>query len=76
MNDDLRKFFTIGEFAIEKQTLFHYVLPNKKENGYRYYCSNQLELFQVSNLFKEAGLPLKRQTPGRIVPLLLKLSLY
>ncbi|MBJ7896405.1 MerR family transcriptional regulator [Bacillus atrophaeus] len=76
MNDDLRKFFTIGEFAIEKQTLFTMFSRIKKENGYRYYCSNQLELFQVSNLFKEAGLPLKRQTPGRIVPLLLKLSLY
>ncbi|WP_396022481.1 hypothetical protein [Bacillus sp. HU-1818] len=27
----------------------------QKENGYRYYSSNQLELIQVINLFKEAG---------------------
>lgn len=87
MSEDLRKYFTTGEFAklchVKKQTLFHYdeiglLSPEiKKENGYRYYSYNQFELFQVINLFKEVGVPLKEiksllkgKTPGRIVPLL------
>ncbi|WP_307892068.1 MerR family transcriptional regulator [Bacillus swezeyi] len=87
MSEDLKKYFTTGEFAklcrIKKQTLFHYdeiglFSPEiKKENGYRYYSYNQFELFQVINLFKEVGVPLKEikallkgKTPGRIVPLL------
>ncbi|MES9688512.1 MerR family DNA-binding transcriptional regulator, partial [Bacillus sp. JJ353] len=63
MSEDLRKYFTTGEFAklchVKKQTLFHYdeiglLSPEiKKENGYRYYSYNQFELFQVINLFKE-----------------------
>lgn len=87
MSEDLRKYFTTGEFAklcrVKKQTLFHYdeiglLSPEiKKENGYRYYSYNQFELFQVINLFKEVGVPLKEiksllkgKTPGRIVLLL------
>ncbi|WFA05862.1 MerR family transcriptional regulator [Bacillus sp. HSf4] len=87
MCEDLKKYFTTGEFAklcnIKKQTLFHYdeiglISPEiKKENGYRYYSYHQFELFQVINLFKEVGLPLKEikslikgKTPGRILPLL------
>lgn len=87
MSEDLKKYFTTGEFAklcnIKKQTLFHYdeiglFSPEiKKDNGYRYYSYHQFELFQVINLFKEVGVPLKEikslikgKTPGRIVPLL------
>ncbi|MDA1477313.1 MerR family transcriptional regulator [Bacillus changyiensis] len=87
MSEDLKKYFTTGEFAklcrVKKQTLFHYdeiglFSPEiKQQNGYRYYSYNQFELFQVINLFKEVGVPLKAiksllkdQTPDRIVPLL------
>ncbi|MCY7817592.1 MerR family transcriptional regulator [Bacillus haynesii] len=87
MSEDLKKYFTTGEFAklcrVKKQTLFHYdelglLSPElKKENGYRYYSYHQFELFQVINLFKEVGVPLKEikslikgKTPGKIVPLL------
>ncbi|GED03706.1 MerR family transcriptional regulator [Bacillus atrophaeus] len=70
MSEDIKKYFTTGEFAklchVKKQTLFHYdeiglFSPEiKKENGYRYYSYNQFELFQVIGLFKEVGVPLKR----------------
>ncbi|MCY8934652.1 MerR family transcriptional regulator [Bacillus atrophaeus] len=70
MSEDIKKYFTTGEFAklchVKKQTLFHYdeiglLSPEiKKENGYRYYSYNQFELFQVIGLFKEVGVPLKR----------------
>lgn len=73
MNEDVRKYFTTGEFAklchVKKQTLFHYdeiglLSPEiKKENGYRYYSYNQFELFQVIGLFKEVGVPLKKIKP-------------
>ncbi|MBT2573092.1 MerR family transcriptional regulator [Bacillus sp. ISL-51] len=73
MSEDVRKYFTTGEFAklchVKKQTLFHYdeiglLSPElKKENGYRYYSYNQFELFQVIGLFKEVGVPLKNIKP-------------
>ncbi len=73
MSEDVRKYFTTGEFAklcrVKKQTLFHYdeiglLSPEiKKANGYRYYSYHQFELFQVIGLFKEAGLPLKQIKP-------------
>ncbi|KXZ17441.1 MerR family transcriptional regulator [Bacillus nakamurai] len=73
MSEDIRKYFTTGEFAklchVKKQTLFHYdeiglLSPEiKKDNGYRYYSYNQFELFQVIGLFKEVGVPLKNIKP-------------
>lgn len=73
MSEDVRKYFTTGEFAklchVKKQTLFHYdeiglLSPEiKKANGYRYYSYHQFELFQVISLFKEVGIPLKRIKP-------------
>ncbi|MCY8042108.1 GyrI-like domain-containing protein [Bacillus spizizenii] len=69
MSEDLKKYFTTGEFAklchVKKQTLFHYddiglFSPEiKNENGYRFYSYHQVELFQVISLFKEVGVPLK-----------------
>ncbi|CUB26995.1 HTH-type transcriptional activator TipA [Bacillus subtilis] len=69
MSEDVRKYFTTGEFSklcrVKKQTLFHYddiglFSPEiKKENGYRYYSYHQFEIFQVISLFKELGVPLK-----------------
>ncbi|MED3333283.1 MerR family transcriptional regulator [Bacillus velezensis] len=73
MSEDVRKYFTTGEFAklchVKKQTLFHYdeiglLSPEiKKANGYRYYSYHQFELFQVIGLFKEVGVPLKQIKP-------------
>lgn len=62
------KYLTTGEFAklckVNKQTLFYYdqiglLTPVlKKENGYRYYSINQLELFFVIDLLKDLGMSL------------------
>ena len=62
------KYLTTGEFAklckVNKQTLFYYdqiglLIPVlKKENGYRYYSINQLELFFVIDLLKDLGMSL------------------
>lgn len=66
---NLKGHFTTGEFAqlckVKKQTLFHYddigiFSPDvKKENGYRYYSYNQLEVFWVISILKEMNMPLK-----------------
>jgi DNA-binding transcriptional MerR regulator len=68
-NKAFEAYFTTGEFArlckVKKQTLFHYdeigiFSPEiKKENGYRYYSYNQLEVFQVISVLKEMDMPLK-----------------
>ncbi|QCR31106.1 MerR family transcriptional regulator [Lysinibacillus sp. SGAir0095] len=62
------KYLTTGEFAklckVNKQTLFYYdqiglLTPLlKKDNGYRYYSINQLELFFVIDLLKDLGMSL------------------
>ncbi len=66
---NLQGYFTTGEFAklckVKKQTLFHYddigiFSPEiKKENGYRYYSYNQLEVFGVISILKGMDMPLK-----------------
>ena len=66
---NLKGYFTTGEFAklckVKKQTLFHYddigiFSPEiKKENGYRYYSYNQLEVFGVISILKGMDMPLK-----------------
>ena len=80
------KYYTTGEFAqlcgVNKKTLFHYdninlLKPEKiTENGYRYYSSNQLELFSVINILKDLEMPLKEikefldtRTPEKTVAL-------
>jgi len=69
MSENLRKYFTTGEFAkichIKKQTLFHYdeiglLTPEiKTAKGYRYYSYQQYEVFAVIELLKELKMPLK-----------------
>ncbi|ATP39021.1 BltR family transcriptional regulator [Solibacillus sp. R5-41] len=69
MNENLRKYFTTGEFAklchVKKQTLFHYdeiglLSPEiKTEKGYRYYSYHQFDVFNVIELLKEVDMPLK-----------------
>lgn len=63
------KYFSTGEFAklfdIHKKTLFHYdeiglFHPDKVlDNGYRYYSSSQVELFDIILQLKRLGMPLK-----------------
>ncbi|MBQ3423297.1 MAG: MerR family transcriptional regulator [Romboutsia sp.] len=67
--DKFTKYYSTGEFAklcgVNKKTLFHYdninlLKPEKiLSNGYRYYSSNQLELFSVITALKELEMPLK-----------------
>lgn len=69
MSENLRKYFTTGEFAkichVKKQTLFHYdeiglLTPEiKTAKGYRYYSYQQYEVFAVIELLKELKMPLK-----------------
>lgn len=69
MSDNLRKYFTIGEFAalciVKKQTLFHYddigLLSReiKNEKGYRYYSYHQFDIFSAIQLLKEVDMSLK-----------------
>lgn len=69
MNENLRKYFTTGEFAklchVKKQTLFHYdeiglLSPEiKTDKGYRYYSYHQFDVFNVIELLKEVDMPLK-----------------
>ncbi|MCZ8532531.1 MerR family transcriptional regulator [Psychrobacillus psychrodurans] len=69
MSENLRKYFTTGEFAklcnVKKQTLFHYdeiglLSPEiKNEKGYRYYSYHQFDVFNVIELLKEVDMPLK-----------------
>ncbi|TQR20619.1 MerR family transcriptional regulator [Psychrobacillus vulpis] len=69
MSENLRKYFTTGEFAklcnVKKQTLFHYdeiglLSPEiKSEKGYRYYSYHQFDVFNVIELLKEVDMPLK-----------------
>ncbi|MGD8191870.1 MerR family transcriptional regulator [Brevibacillus ginsengisoli] len=87
MSDTANKYFTTGEFAklcrVNKQTLFYYdhiglMSPDiKNENGYRFYSYRQFELFNVIELLKEVGMPLKEikpflenKTPDNFVSLL------
>ena len=67
--DKFIKYYSTGQFAklcgVNKKTLFHYdsidlLKPEKTlNNGYRYYSSNQLELFSVITVLKELEMPLK-----------------
>ncbi len=69
MSENLRKYFTTGEFAklchVKKQTLFHYdeiglLSPEvKTDKGYRYYSYHQFDVFNVIELLKEVDMPLK-----------------
>ena len=69
MSEINKKYFSTGEFAklcnINKKTLFHYdeiglFKPEKVlENGYRYYSTYQLEVFNVIYTLKDIGMPLK-----------------
>lgn len=69
MENPHKIYYTTGELAklcgINKKTLFHYdeiglLKPEKiADNGYRYYSSNQLELFNVISILKELNMPLK-----------------
>ena len=85
--NNLKAYFTTGEFAklckIKKQTLFHYddigiFSPEiKKDNGYRYYSYDQLEVFQVISILKEMDMPLKNikaylddRSPDHLIDLL------
>lgn len=62
------KLFTTGEFAeicgVKKQTLFHYdeiglLKPDyKKDNGYRYYSIQQVEIFSVIEMLKKIDMSL------------------
>lgn len=64
-----KKYITTGEFAkmmnTTKDTLFHYdkiglFQPEiKKENDYRYYSVNQMELLEMIFLLRDLGMPLK-----------------
>ena len=85
--NSLETYLTTGEFArlckVKKQTLFHYddigiFSPEvKRDNGYRYYSYNQLEVFQVISILKEMDMPLKNikayldhRSPGDLIGLL------
>ncbi|MFI8711285.1 MerR family transcriptional regulator [Brevibacillus brevis] len=73
MSEGTHKYFTTGEFArlcrVNKQTLFYYddiglMSPDiKNEKGYRFYSYRQFELFNVIELLKEVGMPLKEIKP-------------
>lgn len=62
------RYMTTGEFAklmgVTKHTLFHYDEIGLfspaivKDNGYRFYSINQMELFETISLFKDMGMPL------------------
>lgn len=66
--DSTEKLFTTGEFAdlcgVKKQTLFHYddiglLKPEyRRQNNYRYYSVQQLEVFNVIDMLKEIGMSL------------------
>ena len=63
-------YFSTGEFAklcnVNKKTLFHYdeiglFKPEiVKENGYRYYSTYQLEIFDMIYTLRDLGVPLKQ----------------
>ncbi|NLD45970.1 MAG: MerR family transcriptional regulator [Clostridiaceae bacterium] len=65
---DIYGYYTTGEFArlcgVKKQTLFHYddiglFSPEIiEENGYRYYSTNQIELFEVILILKDINMAL------------------
>lgn len=69
MSNKLNLYFTTGEFAklfnVTKHTLFHYDEINvfspaiRKENDYRLYSVEQIEVFKVILTLKELGMPLK-----------------
>lgn len=69
MSQNIIKYFSTGEFAklckVNKKTLFHYddidlFKPERVlENGYRYYSTYQLEVFNVIYTLKDLGMPLK-----------------
>ena len=86
MNENNTKYFSTGEFAklckVHKKTLFYYdeiglFKPEKVlENGYRYYSTYQLEVFNVIYTLKDLGMPLKeikefmdKRTPQNVVEL-------
>ena len=64
----LKKLYKTNEFAIlcntTKYTLFHYdkirlLSPKiRTENGYRYYTSEQFDIFNIINTMKKVGIPL------------------
>ena len=64
-----KMYMTTGELArlmgITKETLFHYdeiglFQPEiVKENGYRYYAINQMEVLNTILLLRDLGMPLK-----------------
>lgn len=68
MSQNNQGLFTTGAFAalcgVTKHTLFHYDQMGvfspavKKENGYRYYSTPQLEVFNVIAVLKELDMPL------------------
>ena len=68
MQDELRNYFTTGEFAslcgVTKHTLFHYdelgiFSPAVRgENGYRYYSIAQIETFALLSALREMDMPL------------------
>ncbi|MGL5054078.1 MAG: MerR family transcriptional regulator [Fusobacteriaceae bacterium] len=69
MSDKSSLYFTTGEFAklfnVTKHTLFHYDEVNvfspalRKENEYRMYGVDQIEVFKVILTLKDLGMPLK-----------------
>ncbi len=86
MKENNTKYFSTGEFAklckVHKKTLFYYdeiglFKPEKVlENGYRYYSTYQLEVFNVIYTLKDLGMPLKeikefmdKRTPQNVVEL-------
>lgn len=87
MNLMKQNYFTTGEFAklchVKKQTLFHYddiglFSPEIiRENGYRYYSYQQIEVFEIISMLKELDMPLKEikqyldtRTPESLIQLL------
>ncbi len=80
------RYITTGEFAklsgVTKHTLFYYdkiglFSPEiKKENGYRFYSFDQLEVFEVIQILRELDMPLEeirkymsRRSPKRLLTL-------
>ena len=87
MNNE--RYITTGEFAkltgVTKHTLFYYdkiglFSPEiKKENGYRLYSFEQLEVFDVIQILRELDMPLEEireymdhRSPGRLLELFQK----
>ena len=87
MNNE--RYITTGEFAkltgVTKHTLFYYdkiglFSPEiKKENGYRLYSFEQLEVFDVIQILRELDMPLEEireymdhRSPGRLLKLFRK----